>query len=118
MLKQSYLLLSVDKQFVCPTSHHAKQRKIPFLSSDSHFSPFFSLIHVDIWGPCHITFLNGHKYFLTIVDDHSRFFWIFLMKSKTETQSYLKSYVAFVERKIDTKVKMIRSNNGSEFIMK
>ena len=40
------------------------------------------------------------------------------MKSKAETQSHLKSFVAFVERQFDTKVKMIRSDNGSEFIMK
>ena len=30
----------------------------------------------------------------------------------------LKSFVAFVERQFDTKVKMIRSDNGLEFIMK
>ena len=52
------------------------------------------------------------------MDDHSRFVWIFLMKSKVETQSHLKSFIAFVERKFDTKVKMIHLDNGSEFIMK
>ena len=40
------------------------------------------------------------------------------MKSKAKTQSHLKSFVAFVERQFDTKVKMIRSDNGLEFIMK
>ena len=40
------------------------------------------------------------------------------MKSKAETQSHLKSFVAFVERQFDTKVKMIRSDNGSKFSMK
>jgi len=40
------------------------------------------------------------------------------MKSKAETQSHLKSFVSFVERKFGTKVKMILSDNGSEFIMK
>ena len=40
------------------------------------------------------------------------------MKLKAKTQSHLKSFVAFVERKFDTKVKIIRSDNGSEFIMK
>ena len=48
----------------------AKQRKLPFPISDSYASSPFSLIHVDIWGPCATTALNGHKCFLTIVDDH------------------------------------------------
>ena len=40
------------------------------------------------------------------------------MKSKAETQSHLNSFVAFVERQFDTKLKMIRLDNGSEFITK
>lgn len=46
------------------------------------------------------------------------FFWIFLLHSKVETQFHLKNFVNFVERQFDTKVKTIRSNNGSKFIMK
>ena len=56
--------------------------------------------------------------FLAIVDDHSRFFWIFLMHSKAETQTHLKNFIVMVERQFDIKVKMIRSDNGSEFILR
>ena len=87
------------------------KEKFLFPSSDSHSSSPFSLIHVDIWSPCHITSLNDHKYFLTIVDDHSIFVCIFLMKSKAETQSHLNSFVAFVERQFDTKLKMIKNDS-------
>lgn len=118
LLKQCYPLLTTDKQFVCHTCHHSKQKKQSFPSSISHSSCVFALIHADIWGPCSVTSLNGYKYFLTIVDDHSRFVWIFLMHSKAETQTHLKKFVAMVERQFDTKVKMIRSDNGSEFILR
>ena len=40
------------------------------------------------------------------------------MHSKAETQTHLKKFVAMVERQFDTKVKMIRSDNGSEFILR
>ena len=76
------------------------------------------MIHVDIWGPCATTTLNGHKYFLTIVDDHTRFVWIFIMASKFETQTHLQAFVSYVKRQFNTKVKAIRSDNGVEFIMK
>nr|KYP62840.1 Retrovirus-related Pol polyprotein from transposon TNT 1-94 [Cajanus cajan] len=85
MLKQSYPSITVDKQFVCETCHLAKQKKISFPHSDSHSLTTFALVHVDIWGPCAITSMHGHRYFLTIVDDHTRFVWVFLMRFKAET---------------------------------
>ena len=91
-LKQFYPLLTTNKQFVCHTCHHSKQKKWYFPSSVSHSTCAFALIHVDIWGPCSVRSLNGYKYFLTIVDDHLRFVWIFLMHPKAETQTHLKNF--------------------------
>ena len=84
LLKQFYPTLTFDKQFIIETCHHSKQKRLSFPSNDSHSSCAFALIHVDIWGPCNVTSLNGYKYFLTL-DDYSRFVWIFLMNSKVET---------------------------------
>ena len=88
-----------------------------FPHSDSHAATPFSLIHVDIWGPCATLSFNGHKYFLTIVDDHTRFVWIFPMIYRAETQTKLKNFVSWIERQFDTKVKSIRSDNGVEILM-
>ncbi|CAN1823318.1 Retrovirus-related Pol polyprotein from transposon RE1 [Linum perenne] len=59
-------------RFHCPICPVTKQRKLPFSSSDSIADKPFSLIHVDIWGPFSEPTLEGHKYFLTIVDDNTR----------------------------------------------
>ena len=40
------------------------------------------------------------------------------MHSKAETQSHLKNFVANVERQFERKVKVVRSDNGPEFIMR
>ena len=85
--------------------------------SSSHSLSPFALIHVDIWGPCSTTSIHGHKYFLTIVDYHTRFVWVLPMSSKDETQSLLQGLIKSVDRQFDTKVKAIRSDNGVEFIM-
>nr|KYP58589.1 Copia protein [Cajanus cajan] len=53
---------------------------------------YFDLIHVDLWGPYSIPSIHGHKYFLTIVDDHSRYTWIsFFLKLKSETKNFFSS---------------------------
>jgi len=41
------------------------------VSKTNKTSPF-DLIHVDIWGGYKVASISGAKYFLTIVDDHTR----------------------------------------------
>ena len=63
---------------ICPK---ARQKRVPF-PSDSHISKnTFDMIHIDVWGPFSIITHERYKYFLTIVDDHSRATWIYLLKA-------------------------------------
>ena len=71
---------------ICPL---AKQHKLPFPKSTSVSLACFDLIHADIWGPFSAPSLNGSKYFLTLVDDHSRCTWVYLMKSKSDASSLI-----------------------------
>ena len=57
------------------------------------------------------------NFFLTVVDDFTRFTWVILLKSKSEVRNSIKFYVIFAENQFNTKVKFIRSDNGAEFIM-
>jgi len=55
----------------CQISPLAKQKRLLFPVSTSSSNKIFYLLHMDIWGPLAITFVDGHKY-LTVVDDFSR----------------------------------------------
>jgi len=57
---------------VCDVYHFSKQHKLPFNKSDIISDNCFDVIHLDIWGPIAIPSVHGHRYFLTVVDDHSR----------------------------------------------
>lgn len=72
-------------------------------------------MHVDLWGKYSTPTRNGYHYFLTIVDDFSRTTWTYLLKSKSEAYSLLIYYLAYVGNQFQTCVKMIRSDNGTEF---
>ena len=63
------------KNFICEVYPKAKQHRLPFLVSNTTVASVFELIHVDTWGPYHTKTHSGQKYFLTIVDDHSRATW-------------------------------------------
>jgi len=66
-----YIVFSETKPYdVC---HFSRQTRLSFNNSSSYFEHVFDLIHVDIWGPYGTTSIHGHKFFLTIVDDHNKF---------------------------------------------
>jgi hypothetical protein len=105
-----------DSQHSCEVCPLAKQTRLSFPISSIQSTKFFELIHCDIWGPQKIETHSGAHYFLTIVDDYTRFTWIFLMKFKSETQGLLKLFITFVHTQFNCQVKNIRSDNGLEFI--
>jgi transposase InsO family protein len=58
---------------------------------------------------------QGSKYGLVIVDDFSRFTWVFFLQDKSETQGTLKRFLRRAQNEFELKVKKIRSDNGSGF---
>ena len=59
--------------------------------------------------------MGGSKYGLVIVDDFSRFTWVFFLQYKSETQGTLKRFLRRAQNEFELKVKNIRSDNGSKF---
>jgi transposase InsO family protein len=73
------------------------------------------LLHMDLFGPVSYLSIRGSKYGLVIVDDFSRFTWVFFLQDKSETQGTLKRFLRRAQNEFELKVKKIRSDNGSEF---
>ncbi|KAL0356152.1 UNVERIFIED_CONTAM: putative mitochondrial protein [Sesamum radiatum] len=101
---------------ICPVCPLAKQTRGTFSLSESHTCKPFELIHVDVWGPYKQPSLNGCHYILTIVDDYTRVTWTHLMHHKSQTTQILSAFFAKVSTQFETKVKALRSDNGSEFL--
>jgi len=73
------------------------------------------LIHMDLFGPPTNNSLGGKKYCLVIVDDYSRFTWVYFFKKKSETQPTVIEFANEAQRQHNTKILAIRSDNGTEF---
>jgi transposase InsO family protein len=73
------------------------------------------LLHMDLFGPVAYLSIRGSKYGLVIVDDFSRFTWVFSLQDKSETQGTLKHFLRRAQNEFELKVKKIKSDNGSEF---
>ncbi|KAI3707586.1 hypothetical protein L6452_26212 [Arctium lappa] len=89
------------------TSH--KSKEINTISSP------LILLHMDLFGPTNVMSIGKKSYCLVIVDDFSRFTWVYFLRTKDEISGLIKSFVLRVENQTNLRVKVIRSDNGTEF---
>ncbi|KAJ9551529.1 hypothetical protein OSB04_015574 [Centaurea solstitialis] len=73
------------------------------------------LLHMDLFGPTNVMSIGKKSYCLVIIDDYSRFTWVFFLRTKDETSGLIKPFVKRVENQVNLRVKVIRSDNGTEF---
>ena len=100
----------------CTTCPLAKQRRLSF-SSNNHLScNAFDLIHTDIWGPLSTATHEGYTYFLTIVDDATRFTWVFILKQKSDVKLVIPQFFKLIETQYGKTVKQVHSDNDPELM--
>ena len=59
---------------------------------------------------------GGKKFYVTFIDNYSRFTRVYLLKNKDETFDLFLSYKAEVDNQLDRKIKRIKSDKGGEYI--
>ncbi|GJR51235.1 putative ribonuclease H-like domain-containing protein [Tanacetum coccineum] len=72
-------------------------------------------LHMDLFGPTSVKSINHASYCLVITDDCTRFSWVFFLASKDETSGILQNFIRQIENQLSHRVKIIRSDNGTEF---
>ncbi|XP_071740955.1 uncharacterized protein [Rutidosis leptorrhynchoides] len=116
VLKNDLNLQGFNSHEPCEICHKAKPTREPFPLSEHKSTDVGQLIHLDVWGPYKVVSRDGFRYFLTIVDDLSRAVWIFLLKTKDEVYDYVEGFCLLIKTQINKTVKILRSDNGSEFV--
>ncbi|GJS94557.1 putative ribonuclease H-like domain-containing protein [Tanacetum coccineum] len=70
---------------------------------------------MDLFGPTSVKSINHASYCLVITDDCTRFSWVFFLATKDETSGILQNFIRQIENQLNHRVKIIRSDNGTEF---
>ncbi|GJT36168.1 retrovirus-related pol polyprotein from transposon TNT 1-94 [Tanacetum coccineum] len=104
------------KDHLCSACERVKSKKashLPKLISSDYSK--LELLHMDLCGPMRVASVNGKKYILVIVDDFSRFTWVYFLRSKYETPEIIKKFTAQAQLNYKAKVCKIQTDNGTEF---
>lgn len=103
----------------CMGCLYGKQHRLQFPHESKHRSrELCELIHTDVCGPMHHPSLGGAKYFVTFTDDKSRRTWVYPLRYKGECLTKFKEFKAHAEKQSGRTIKILRSDNGKEFINK
>ena len=102
---------------VCHGCELGKSKRFPFpKTSQRKTTKPLQLIHSDLCGPLNIASVGGSKYFVSFIDDYSRYVSVYFLKTKDEAYDKFIEYVELVENQFDLKVKKFRSDGGGEYI--
>ena len=97
----------------CESCLKGKMSKSPFNKKGEHAKETLELIHSDVCGPMS---RGGYLYFVTFIDDYSRYGYVYLMKYKSETFEKFKEFKAEVEKQLGKSIKTLRSDRGGEYL--
>nr|GEX49909.1 retrovirus-related Pol polyprotein from transposon TNT 1-94 [Tanacetum cinerariifolium] len=70
---------------------------------------------MDLCGPMRVKSINGKRYVLVVVDDYSRYTWVFFLHSKDEASDVIISFIKKTQLNLQLQVQRVQTNNGMEF---
>ena len=93
-----------------------KQHKHPFSErNESEANDLLELIHSDVCGPMNIDSMGSSRYFVTFIDDYSRYTTVYMIKHKSQVTEKFKEFVLFAEKLTGKSVKQLKTDNGGEY---
>ena len=72
------------------------------------------IVHSDVAGPMKMT-PGGCRYYLTMIDDHSRYTMVYFLRKKSDAADKICEYVRLVQTQFGKTPKVIRSDRGGEY---
>ena len=99
----------------CQVCVQAKQPRKSHTTAETRNLAPLELIHSDLCEMNGVLTKGGKKYFMTLIDDSTRYCRMYLLKSKDEALNFFKIYKAEVENQLDRKIKRLRSDRGGEY---
>lgn len=122
-LASNEMVQGIDKiqpisNITCVSCMKSKICSQPFNEADYRAKNLLEIVHSDVCGPFNTNSIGGSKYFLTFIDDKSRYATVIFMQNKSEVFEHFKKYKQYVEKQTGAKIKVIRSDNGGEYVNK
>ena len=113
----------------CEACTLVKMKKLPFeLQERPHTTCPLEMVHMDVGGPITTRSREGHRFWIVIVDNFTRFPWVYFMKHKSEALQIYNQWKEDVQAVFQSEVgqedfsksyvKWVHGNGGTEYVNK
>ncbi|KAG6492736.1 hypothetical protein ZIOFF_047701 [Zingiber officinale] len=109
--------LVVENFPTCESCLEGKMTKRPFKAKGYRAKEVLELVHSNLCGSMTIQARGGFEYFVSFIDDYSRYGYIYLMRRKFECFDKFKEYKADVEKRHSKSIKTLRSDRSREYLL-
>ncbi|KAM1135223.1 hypothetical protein TB2_044217 [Malus domestica] len=100
----------------CVSCLQGKFTKLPFPLVASKSNVPFKVIHTNVWGPAPVMSMEGHRYYVSFIDECTRYTWIFPMINKAAICDIFIQFHAFIHNFFSVNIKVLQSDGGGEFV--
>lgn len=102
---------------VCEPCIEGKHHRSKFpIKKERSSHDVLQLVHSDVCGKINSKSLGGSEYFVTFIDDFSRFVWVYCLKTKDEVFSKFQEWKNEIENSTGKKLRIFRTDNGGEYV--
>ncbi|GKC31752.1 retrovirus-related pol polyprotein from transposon TNT 1-94 [Tanacetum coccineum] len=105
-----------NKDHLCSAYEQGKSKKAslpPKLVSSTESK--HELLHMDLCRPMRVASINDKKYILMIVDDYSRYTWVYFLCTKDKAPDMIIDFINQLQRNLKAQILTIQTDNGTEF---
>ncbi|GJQ93065.1 retrovirus-related pol polyprotein from transposon TNT 1-94 [Tanacetum coccineum] len=97
-LVEGLLKFKYDKDHLCSACEQGKINKASFPPKlVPSTEPKLKLLHMNLCGPMRVESINDKKYILVIVDDYSRYMWIYFLRTKDKAPDMIINFINQVQ---------------------
>ena len=106
--------LSLENHGKCESCVESKTTKKSCKSVERE-SNLLSLIHNDLGNLKNTMTRGGKRFYITFIDDYSRYTRVYLLRNKDEARDVFIKYINEVENQLSKKIKRLRTDRGGEY---
>lgn len=111
------LNVTMPKTIECVTCAVNKIAATPYKNyANVQTKNILELVHTDLCGPIGVKSVGGSSYFITFIDDYSRYISTYFLKNKSDAYEAFIHFSGIAETQTGRKIKIVRSDNGKEFV--
>lgn len=93
-----------------------KQHRAPHSKPAERAGRLLGRVFSDLHGPMQVEGRGGYRYWISFIDDMSRYTAVYFLRKKSDTFQAFKDYKALAENQLNVKIQRLRDDKGGEFI--